>query len=532
MAEVSRIRRALVSVSDKTGVVEFGRALAALDVEILSTGGTARQLRDAGVPVVDVSEYTGQPEILDGRIKTLHPKVHGGLLAIRDNPEHLKQLEAQGFGTIDLVAVNLYPFENTVAKRGCTFADAIENIDIGGPTMIRSAAKNHAFLTVVVDPFDYPRVIEEMRAHEGTVPAEVRCELARKAFASTAKYDGMIADYLGSVEPVSGERARFGKTVHVALEKLQDMRYGENPHQSAVFYREAGFDAGGEPSVTDAVQLQGKELSFNNIVDAHAALELVKEFRDTVAVAIKHTNPCGVATGETLAEAFARCHACDPVSIFGGIVGFNREFDAETAEQMTDVFLEIVIAPSFSKEAREIYQSKKRLHNVRLLEVPWAANFKPRGFDMKKVLGGMLVQDRDLGMADVRRCEVRSKRKPTEEELDALNFAWRICKHAKSNTIVLATRNQVIGVGAGQMSRVDSARLAVLRAETHDLDTKGTVVASDAFFPFPDALEVCAEAGATAVAHPGGSIRDQDVIDCADRYDMAVVLTGMRHFRH
>ncbi len=524
---MAKIQRALVSVSDKAGLVDFARALAGFGVEILSTGGTAKLLRDAGIPVVQVSDYTGQPEILDGRVKTLHPKVHGGLLAIRDNGEHQKALAAQGFGTIDLVIVNLYPFEATIAKPEATFAEAIENIDIGGPAMIRSAAKNHAFVTVIVDPADYARVLDEMRGSGGAVSPATNRELAKKVFRLTSHYDGAIADYLGSIAE-NGERVRFGETLHLEFVKAQDLRYGENPHQQAAFYREAG-DLGPEPSVAKAKQLQGKELSFNNIVDAHAALELVKEFQETVAVAIKHTNPCGVATSSvSLADAIRKCRACDPVSIFGGIVGTNREVDGAAAEEMKDIFLEIVIAPSFSEDAKKIFAAKK---NVRLLEVPFAA-YTPTGLDLKRVVGGMLVQDRDLGMADLRSCKVLSKRPPTDAELRALSFAWKVCKHAKSNTIVLAREDSVVGVGAGQMSRVDSARLAVMRAQTHKLDTKGTVVASDAFFPFPDALEVCAEAGSTAVAHPGGSIRDQDVVDAADKYGMAVVLTGMRHFRH
>jgi phosphoribosylaminoimidazolecarboxamide formyltransferase / IMP cyclohydrolase len=525
---MAKIRRALISVSDKTGLVDFARTLVGLGVELVSTGGTAKLLRDAGLRVVQVSDYTGQPEILDGRVKTLHPKVHGGLLAIRDNPDHAKQLDAQGFDTIDLVVVNLYPFEATIAKPQATFADAIENIDIGGPAMIRSAAKNHAFVTVLIDPADYSRVLGEMRSSGGMVSAATNRELAKKVFRLTSHYDGAIADYLGSLDGGDGERLRFGETLHVELVKAQDLRYGENPHQQAAFYREAG-DLGLEPSVAKARQLQGKELSFNNIVDANAALELVKEFHETVAVAIKHTNPCGVATAEgSLADAFRKCRACDPVSIFGGIVGTNREVDGETAEEMKDIFLEIVIAPSFSADARKIFAAKK---NVRLLEVPFA-EYHPAGLDMKKVVGGMLVQDRDLGALDMRACKVLSKRTPTDAELRALGFAWKVCKHAKSNTIVLAREDSVVGVGAGQMSRVDSARLAVMRAQTHKLSTMGTVIASDAFFPFPDALEVCADAGATAVAHPGGSIRDQEVVDVADRRGMAMVLTGMRHFRH
>jgi phosphoribosylaminoimidazolecarboxamide formyltransferase/IMP cyclohydrolase len=394
--------------------------------------------------------------------------------------------------------------------------------------MIRSAAKNHAFVTVIVDPADYAKVLEELRANDGVVSAATNRELAKKVFRLTSHYDGAIADYLGSLGAEDGKRERFGETMHVELVKVQDMRYGENPHQAAAFYREAG-DLGTEPSVSKARQLQGKELSFNNIVDANAALELVKEFRETVCVAIKHTNPCGVATSKiSLADALKKCRACDPVSIFGGIVGVNREVDAATAEELADIFLEIVIAPAFSADAKRIMAAKK---NVRLLEVPFA-DYEPSGVDMKKVVGGMLVQDRDTAKLDMRSCKVLSKRPPTEAEVRALDFAWKVCKHAKSNTIVLAREDSVVGVGAGQMSRVDSARLAVMRAQTHKLDTQGTVVASDAFFPFPDALEVCAEAGATAVAHPGGSIRDQEVVDAADKHGMAVVLTGYRHFRH
>ncbi len=525
---MAKIGRALISVSDKTGLLDFAKALAGFGVEILSTGGTAKLLRDAGLTVVQVSDYTGQPEIMDGRVKTLHPKIHAGLLALRDNPDHQKQAAAQGFGPIDMVVVNLYPFEATIAKPDATFAEAVENIDIGGPAMVRSAAKNHASVTVIVDPGDYPRVVEEMRSGGGAVSPSTNRTLAKKVFRLTSHYDGAIADYLGSVGD-DGARCAYGETLHLGFAKVQDLRYGENPHQTAAFYRELEDD-GGEPTVSKAKQLQGKELSFNNIVDANAALELVKEFHETVAVAIKHTNPCGVATSaSSLLDAIRKCRQCDPVSIFGGIVGFNREVDGETAEEMKDIFLEIVIAPSFSAGAKKVFSAKK---NVRLLEVPFAPHWEPRGLDLKKVVGGLLVQDRDLGRIDVHECKVLSKRPPTESELRALDFAWKVCKHAKSNTIVLAREDQVIGVGAGQMSRVDSARLAVMRAETNKLSTQGTVVASDAFFPFPDALEVCAAAGATAVAHPGGSIRDQEVVDAADRAGMAMILTGMRHFRH
>jgi phosphoribosylaminoimidazolecarboxamide formyltransferase/IMP cyclohydrolase len=529
---VAKIERALISVSDKTGVVEFARGLAELGVEILSTGGTARLLREAGLRVVEVSDYTGQPEILGGRVKTLHPKIHAGLLALRDDPSHQEEMSAQGFAPIDLLAVNLYPFERTAARADCSFAEAIENIDIGGPAMIRAAAKNHAFVTVVVDPADYPRILQEMRASGGQVSPATNLELAKKVFRTTARYDGAIADWLGAVRP-DGSRVRFGETLHVALEKVQDLRYGENPHQEAAFYREAGFDGSAEPSITSARQLQGKELSFNNIVDAHAALELVKEFEETVAVAIKHTNPCGVAISDrSLADAFRKCRACDPVSIFGGIVGFNREVDLETAEELKEIFLEIVIAPAFRPEARELFGSSKRLQNVRLLEVPLGPGSRPSGLDMKKVTGGMLVQERDLRRTDLRQCRVVTERAPTEEELRALDFAWRVCKHVKSNAIVFAAADRVIGVGAGQMSRVDAARIAVMRARTHGLETRGSVVASDAFFPFRDGLDVCAEAGATAVVQPGGSLRDAEVIQAANERGLAMVFTGIRHFRH
>jgi phosphoribosylaminoimidazolecarboxamide formyltransferase/IMP cyclohydrolase len=498
-------------------------------VKILSTGGTAKALRAAGVEVTDVSEHTGSPEILDGRVKTLHPRIHGGILARRDDQAHQRQVTEQGIDYIDLVCVNLYPFADVTA-RGCSFEEAIENIDIGGPSMVRSAAKNQADVAIVVDPADYERVLAEARA-TGSISADLRRELARKAFAATAAYDGMIADYLGAAgeSEDDGARAPFGATIHQQWRRVQGLRYGENPHQKAAFYR-APSVAG--PSIATARVLQGKELSYNNIVDADAALQLVMEFDEPVCVAIKHTNPCGVAVAATAVDAFTKARSCDPVSIFGGIVGFNRVVDEETAEQMKDVFLEIVLAPGFTEGARRIYDSSSRLRNVRLLEVDLGATGGEDALDMKRVLGGLLFQTRDLESAVTKERHVVTERAPTDAESRALEFAWKVCKHAKSNTIVLATAEKVVGVGAGQMSRVDSARIAVARAREHGLETTGSVVASDAFFPFRDGLDVCAEAGATAVIQPGGSLRDEEVIAAANERDMAMVVTGVRHFRH
>jgi len=517
-----RIERALVSVSDKAGIVDFAKGLASNGIEILSTGGTARTLREAGLDVIDVSEHTGSPEILDGRVKTLHPKVHGGILARRDDASHREQVEANGIRYIDLVCVNLYPFAEVTA-RGCTYEEAIENIDIGGPSMVRSAAKNHNDVAIVTDPADYAGVLEEIGA-DGTVSEPTRKRLAVKAFRATAAYDGMIADYLGRL----GD-STFGETVHQQWHLVQDLRYGENPHQKAAFYRAPSI-AG--PSIASAKVIQGKELSYNNIVDADAALQLVMEFDETVCVAIKHTNPCGAAIADTPAEAFVKARSCDPVSIFGGIVAFNREVDGATAEEMKDVFLEIILAPSFSLEALAIYESTKSLRNVRLLQVDMDAQGGTDAPDMKRVLGGMLLQNRDLEGSAAATAKVATKRAPTDSERRALDFAWRVSKHVKSNAIVLANEDRLVGVGAGQMSRVDSARIAVARAKEHGLDIKGSVIASDAFFPFPDGLQVCADAGATAVIQPGGSMRDDEVTALADERGMAMLHTGVRHFRH
>jgi phosphoribosylaminoimidazolecarboxamide formyltransferase/IMP cyclohydrolase len=535
---MARITRALLSVSDKRGLESLARALAARGIEILSTGGTARALADGGIPVTAVSEYTGSPEILDGRVKTLHPRIHGGILGRRDDARHQAEMRAHAIGPIDMVVVNLYPFEAVTARPETTFEEAIENIDIGGPSMVRSAAKNHADVTVLVDPEDYAPVIAELEA-SGAVSAATNRRLAEKAFALTARYDGAIADYLAAArtdEP-------FAPTARLVGIKAQDLRYGENPHQRAAFYRDARpLD---EPSVASARQLQGKELSFNNIVDANAALELVKEFHAPAAVAIKHTNPCGVATAETIARAFVTARACDPVSIFGGIVAFNRALDRATAEAMQDLFLEVVIAPRIDADALALFGGSKRLQQVRLLTLDLAESddlftasrrawqgAAGRSHDLKRVVGGFLVQDRDLAEIDVVACTVATARPPSAAELAALDFAWRVCKHVKSNAIVLARADRVVGVGAGQMSRVDSARLAVMRAAGAGVPTAGSVAASDAFFPFRDGLDVIAEAGVRAVIQPGGSIRDAEVVAAANERDIAMILTGQRHFRH
>ena len=520
---MSRVRRALLSVHDKTGVVELARGLTALGVEILSTGGTARLLREAGVPVVDVAEVTGFPEMLDGRVKTLHPKVHGGILARRDEPAHMQALEAHGIGPIDLVVVALYPFEQTVARPGVTLEEAIENIDIGGPSMIRGAAKNHGGVGVVTDPSQYAAVLEELRAGGGTLSAGTRARLALEAFRRTAHYDAAIAAYLGGI----GTGPGLPEQLVIEAERLQHLRYGENPHQSAAFYRPAGRAAG----LAAAEQRHGPELSYNNLLDWSAALGLLLEFDDPAAVVIKHTNPCGVAIGPSIAEAMSRAKACDPVSIYGGIVGVNRTLDMGVVKELSGILLEILFAPDYAADAlEELRRTKKK---CRVLQLPClAADYPGRMRDLRSVLGGILIQDSDLTDLDPAALRTVSKRAPTEAEMEALRFAWRVAKHAKSNAIVLATADQVIGVGAGQMNRVDSARIAVMRARANGLETKGTVCASDAFFPFRDGLDVVAEAGATAVIHPGGSVRDEEVVQAADEHGMAMVVCGIRHFKH
>ncbi len=519
---MARITRALISVSDKTGVVEFSKALADYGVEILSTGGTAKLLRDAGLTVKDVSEFTGFPEMLDGRVKTLHPKVHGGLLGIRSNPEHQAKMQEHGIQPIDLVVVNLYPFEATVAKPDCSLEDAIENIDIGGPTMLRSAAKNNRDVTVLVDCKDYQPVLDEMAASGGIVSEKTNFRLAVKVYQHTAAYDGAISNWLGA--RLGDAVVEYPETFTLQVKKAQDLRYGENPHQSAAFYVDPGVT---EPCVSNAVQLQGKELSFNNIIDLDAAIETVKEFNGKpAAVIIKHTNPCGVALGDSPLNAYLKARECDPVSAFGGIVGFNRQVDADAARELTSTFLEAVIAPGYTQEALDIFTAKK---NVRVMQVPLLGDHAQTGYDMKRVVGGLLLQGRDLGMVAATDCRVVTKRTPSATELAALDFAWRVCKRVKSNAIVFTNNDQTVGIGAGQMSRVDSSKIAVQKAL---LPIKGTVLASDAFFPFRDGVDAAAEAGVTAIIQPGGSVRDEEVIQAANEHGIAMIFTNMRHFRH
>jgi phosphoribosylaminoimidazolecarboxamide formyltransferase/IMP cyclohydrolase len=524
---MSKIQRALLSVTDKSGVLEFARELAQSGVELISTGGTAKALREAGIAVRDISELTGFPEMLDGRVKTLHPKVHGGILHIRGNPEHLAALREHGIQPIDMVVVNLYAFEKTAANPGARFADVIENIDIGGPSMVRSAAKNFHDVAVVTAPGDYPGILAEMRAHGGSLSLATRWRLAQKAFSTTAAYDAAIASALERVPaPAADGSFDTGKlsadddlppTLRLNFHKAFDLRYGENPHQKAALYSD-----GSGKGVANAIQLQGKELSYNNIVDLQAAWELAQEFEEPVCAIIKHTNPCGTATGKTLAEAYRRALECDPVSAFGGVIGVNRPVDAETADAMAKLFLEVIAAPRFDEEGRKIFASKK---NLRLVEV---AGVRQR-WVLKSVSGGALLQSADVRPLQPEDLKVVTRRQPSDEEMRALLFAWKICKHVKSNAILYARDGQSVGVGAGQMSRVDSAKIGAMKAV---LPLQGTVAASDAFFPFPDGVEEIAKAGSTAIIQPGGSVRDQEVIAAADRLGLAMVLTGVRHFRH
>jgi phosphoribosylaminoimidazolecarboxamide formyltransferase/IMP cyclohydrolase len=517
-----RVERALVSVSDKEGVVEFAGQLVALGVELLSTGGTAGLLRASGIAVTEVSDYTGFPEMLDGRVKTLHPKVHGGLLARRDSPEHMAALQAHGIGRIDLLVVNLYPFQQTVARLDCTLEDAIENIDIGGPAMLRAAAKNHAGVAVVVDPKDYRRVLAEIREH-GVVAGPTRFELARKVFAHTARYDGAIANWLGGVK-TDGTHDPFPPTLTLQFERVQPMRYGENPHQGAAFYRDTAPATG---TLAHYRQLQGKELSYNNIADSDAAWECVKTFDEAACVIVKHANPCGVAIGGHCGEAYAKAFATDPTSAFGGIIAFNRELDGAAAEQVARQFVEVLIAPGFDDAARRVFAGKQ---NVRLLEIPIARS--SNHVDVKRVGGGLLVQSPDEWNLEPEGLRVVTKLAPTAAQLRDLLFAWRVAKYVKSNAIVFCGGGRTLGVGAGQMSRIDSARIASIKAGNANLSLAGSVVASDAFFPFRDGLDVVVDAGAVAVIQPGGSVRDDEVIAAADERGVAMVFSGVRHFRH
>lgn len=510
-------KRALISVSDKTGIVEFAKEIVAHGYEIISTGGTAVALQNAGIEVIGISDITGFPECLDGRVKTLHPNVHAGLLAMRSNPEHMAQLEKLNINTIDMVVVNLYPFKQTIMKPGVDLQTCIENIDIGGPTMLRSAAKNYQDVTVLVDPEDYAKVLAEL--NEGEVSLDTKFYLMYKVYQHTAVYDTMISTFLREKLDI-----KFPNIVSYAYEKVQDMRYGENPNQEAVFYKECLPVAG---SIAEAKQLHGKELSYNNINDTNGALDLLREYSEPTIVAVKHANPCGVATANTISEAFERAYASDPVSIFGGIIASNREIDKATAEQISKIFIEIVVAPSFTAEALEILEQKK---NIRLLELASInAPIKSTSYDMKKVLGGLLVQDYDTMVINDEKCTVVTEAKPTAEQIEDMKFAMKVCKHTKSNAIVVGKDKTTLGIGAGQVNRIWACKQAIEHSLT---DVKGAVLASDAFFPFPDCVEEAHKAGITAIIQPGGSIRDQESIDKCNEYGIAMIFSGDRHFKH
>ncbi len=527
------IKQALISVSDKSGLVEFARGLAALGVSLLSTGGTAKMLAAAGLDVTEVADYTGFPEMLDGRVKTLHPKIHGGLLARREDPAHLSAIEAAGIPTIDLLVVNLYPFEDTVAKADCTLEDAIENIDIGGPAMVRSAAKNWRGVGVLTDPAQYAAVLEELKA-DGTLSDQTRFALSVAAFNRISNYDAAISDYLSALQP-DGTRGEFPAQANGRFVKLQDLRYGENPHQRAALYRDLHPAPG---SLVSAKQLQGKELSYNNLADADAAWECVKSFDEPACVIVKHANPCGVAVGRDAAQTYARAFATDPTSAFGGIIAFNRTVDAAAAQAVSQQFVEVLIAPAYSPDALTVLAAKT---NVRVLEIS-LAEVRPDGTtawargrnaaDVKRIGSGLLIQSADNRQVTAAELKVVTRIKPTPQQLADLLFAWRVAKYVKSNAIVFCANGQTLGVGAGQMSRIDSARIASIKAAQAKLSLAGSVVASDAFFPFRDGVDAVAEAGAKAVIQPGGSIRDDEVIAAADAHGMAMVFTGVRHFRH
>ena len=515
------VRRALISVSDKTGIIEFARSLHAQGVEILSTGGTAKLLIDEMIPVMEVSKHTGFPEIMDGRVKTLHPKIHGGILGRRGIDDGV--MKDNDIAPIDLVVVNLYPFEATVAKEDCSLDDAIENIDIGGPAMVRATAKNHAYVSIIVDPADYQRVLDELNTNEGTVSDATRFDLAVKAFEHTSNYDGMIANYLGRVK-ADGSMDELPRTINLQFNKVQEMRYGENPHQHAAFYSEKKPT---DACIATAKQLQGKELSFNNIGDTDAALECVKQFEEPACVIVKHANPCGVSVSDNILDAYNKAYSTDPESAFGGIIAFNRELDGETAKTIVErQFVEVIIAPSVTAEAIEAVAEKK---NVRLLECGQWQGASPR-LDYKRVNGGLLVQDADLLLLN--EMKVVSEHQPSEQEMNDLLFSWKVAKFVKSNAIVYGKNNMTIGVGAGQMSRINSARIAGIKAEHANLEVAGSVMASDAFFPFRDGIDAAHEAGIVAVIQPGGSMRDDEVIAAANEFGMAMIFTGMRHFRH
>jgi len=520
---INDIRRVLISVTDKKGLVEFAERLMDFGIEILSTGGTAAQLRTSGIYVTDVSDYTGFPEMMDGRLKTLHPRIHGGLLALRDNDAHMKAAAEHHIKMIDMVVINLYRFEDTVAKKDCTLDEAIENIDIGGPAMLRAAAKNYRYVSVVTNPDDYPKILQEMKATGGKISEGTNFLLASKAFQLTARYDAAISNYLGRISP-NGTKKMFPDTFTVQFVKSQDLRYGENPHQHAAFYRETDTHVS---AISGAHQLQGKELSYNNIMDSDAAWQMVSDFALPATVIVKHANPCGAATsGSDIATAYRKAVETDPVSAFGGIVALNRPVDKEAAEELTKIFLEVIIAPGFDEDAKAVLSAKK---NLRLLEIPFTGTPSPSGYDFRRVVGGLLIQDRDIDDFDIRKARIVTKRPPTEEECEALDFAWRVVKHVKSNAIVYASKDQLVGVGAGQMSRVDSVKIAAMKAK---LPVRGCVLASDAFFPFRDGVDMAAETGITAIIQPGGSVRDEEVIKAANEHGLAMIFTETRHFKH
>ncbi|MEK7261319.1 MAG: bifunctional phosphoribosylaminoimidazolecarboxamide formyltransferase/IMP cyclohydrolase [Pseudomonadota bacterium] len=541
---MTAIQRALISVSDKNGLVEFARGLSAFGVEILSTGGTAKLLAQNGIGVTEVADYTGFPEMLDGRVKTLHPKVHGGILGRRDLKTHAEAMQKHGIPPIDLVVVNLYPFEQTVAKPNCPLDEAIENIDIGGPTLLRAAAKNHGAVTVVVDNADYNTVLDEMKSNQGATTEATRFRLAVKAFEHTARYDGAIANWLGAIN-AGGGRDAFPHTFNMQFVHASALRYGENPHQQAAFYVESaiatslsrgprlgpiGEHNSVEASVATARVLQGKELSYNNIADADAALECVKSFDETACVIVKHANPCGVAVADTVLDAYKHAYVTDPTSAFGGIIAFNQPLDAATAKAILErQFVEVIIAPEVTADAKPILATKP---NVRVLATGAWGKTRPAGLDFKRVTGGLLVQDVDRGRVTEKDLKVVTNRKPNSQELRDLLFAWKVVKYVKSNAIVYCKDGRTIGIGAGQMSRVYSARIASIKATDAGIEVRGSVMASDAFFPFRDGLDQAAEVGVTAVIQPGGSMRDQEVIDAANQHGIAMVFTGMRHFRH
>ncbi|MCH8846741.1 MAG: bifunctional phosphoribosylaminoimidazolecarboxamide formyltransferase/IMP cyclohydrolase [Proteobacteria bacterium] len=520
---MNKIKRALVSVSDKTGIVEFASQLASRDIIILSTGGTARLLADAGIEVIEISDYTGFPEIMDGRVKTLHPKIHGGLLARRGTDDAV--MAENNIEPIDLVVVNLYPFEATVNQSDCTLADAIENIDIGGPTMLRSAAKNHAYVGAVVDAADYENIIDEIDNHDGSLTDETRFYLAQKVFAHTANYDANVSNYLGAIS-TDGEDLDYPLTFTSQFRKLQELRYGENPHQTAAFYTQQNPPSG---TIAASEQRQGKALSYNNIADTDAALECVLSYQEAACVIVKHANPCGVAVGENVRQAYERAYQTDPISAFGGIIAFNCPLDEETAKAIIErQFVEVIIAPSVSKEALDVLSVKE---NIRVLEAGIRETVLQQ-LTMKRVSGGLLIQDNDRGFIERDDLTIVSKRPPTEKEFEDLLFAWKVVKYVKSNAIVYAKDKQTIGIGAGQMSRIYSARIAAIKAEDEGLEVSGSVMASDAFFPFRDGIDAAAKAGVTAIIQPGGSIRDDEVIAAVDEANMAMVFTSMRHFLH